>query len=573
MSWMLALFSHRRAPDRQAALSKIHPQPLHTFLSSEVYLAAGGIPETCRFQTSSAGAWLVLGTGIRLREGSCSILGNEEWDRFLAPPLPDIGSLEGHFAALRIRDGNGECFSDQMGLRTLYACRVPDGVALSTRLDWLARLCPGAEIDFEQFGAHWKLYNQFSYRPLLKGVERLGPGGRLSCSAETLSVSSRVWRPGDSTSSDADLVDVLQSLLHPDGTGNRQLSLGLSGGLDSRLLLALLASGNRGGVPIHTFGDPGEPDVRIAGTIAADLGLRVTRLHEDPPPAERLKDTSLAYVAGNTLEAPVSTILRLGHYPKLHAEGKLVVDGAFGESLRRQYFNRLIWRGQRGLAAGSPRAVLPFLAQHRASIFNRDAELVMAKGMERELASLFAALPPVREIGREDFSDLLSICYRLPNAAGFEQARMDEQIVSYMPFAQPAIMRRAMEMPLSEKINGKFHRSMIRSKCPRLSRYPLVKGTIVYPYALPTVPAWAWRGVKSALGLKYRDPTSVIYLSVMRDHVLDAVRSDSARTYAPYDYPRILDMAERFYAGDRSLASELDWWFSFDLWRTSMDQS
>src|SRR5690606_31268523 len=114
--------------------------------------------------------------------------------------------------------------------------------------------------------------NQFAARSLVEGVVRLGPGGSAVCARGAVDVREAAWEPGRPPAAPPDPIGQLERLLHPALDAGAALSLGLSGGLDSRLLLALLV---RGETPyrLHVFGPGEDPDVRVSRQIAAGLGL------------------------------------------------------------------------------------------------------------------------------------------------------------------------------------------------------------------------------------------------------------------------------------------------------------
>lgn len=55
MSWILGMRSDC-VDEHSARISGIHPSPLHLIRNTSLYLAAGGIPETCRAWSDASGA-------------------------------------------------------------------------------------------------------------------------------------------------------------------------------------------------------------------------------------------------------------------------------------------------------------------------------------------------------------------------------------------------------------------------------------------------------------------------------------------------------------------------------------
>jgi hypothetical protein len=276
------------------------------------------------------------------------------------------------------------------------------------------------------------------------------------------------------------------------------------------------------------------------------------------------------YIAQTYLAAPVSSWTKLRYYPRIHAQGKMLIDGGMGEIARRQFLNRLLYRGRAAVLRGDPAMLLPYVRIHRASIFGRDVHHLMEVGAADQLERAWRDMPSPMEIGIENFLDLLIVRYRFPNYGGLDQVRMDGEILSYMPFAQPSFVDAAFGVPVRVKKNGRMFRRLIRTYRPELTRYPLVKGTTTYPFILPTVPAWIYTRLKERVGATYRDNTPVEMLQVLSGYVQDLVDSSEVRTCSVYDYAAIKHMVSQFYRGRQEFARDVDWWLSFEFWRQGM---
>ncbi|MDH3193959.1 MAG: hypothetical protein OEM40_06545, partial [Acidimicrobiia bacterium] len=170
----------------------------------------------------------------------------------------------------------------------------------------------------------------------------------------------------------------------------------------------------------------------------------------------------------------------------------------------------------------------------------------------------------------ENFLDLVGVRTRLPNFFGFEQNRLDGLIQNYMPLAQPSLLAAVFRLPLSLRRNGRLVRRIVRSRNPRLTHYPLVKGGVTYPYRLPTVPAFAWTALKSRAGRGYVDLRRLKFLNVVKPFVLDTIYSQDVLESSLYDVSRLRRRIECFFGGRTEFASEVDWWLAFEMWRQSL---
>ncbi len=570
MSWVFGFTGTSLSPAFRERLAALHDEPLHRAEGPTLYVRGGGLPETCyggRLPDEPDGGWLVVGLGIKRHHAYCSFLDATAWQQRLAQPSPDFAKLDGHFVALRWRPGRVEAFTDALGTRTLYLAALPEGTAFSTRLDWLAALRGGGEIDFEAFGAHWLTFNQLTTTGLLRGIRRLGPGGHATCAGGRLTITEHPWTP-DIDESDPDgeaFAQTLSALVRPKTADQRLASLGLSGGLDSRLLLAL----RFGRIPVfsHVFGPSINPDVKTAWRIAEGEDFLQYRFYEPVPDAETCLALLRSQVAQTQAVSAASSAMGLRYYGALHAKRLVMIDGGLGEAARRQFMNRLLRRGRHALRSGDPVAILPYLRVPRADIFDADVLKTMEQGAQQQIAALWETLPAPDAIGEENFLDVLGVRTRLPNFFGFEQNRLDAVIQNYMPFAQPSLLKAVFHTPLSLRRNGRLFRQLIRARRASLARYPLIKNGIRYPFRLPTLPAYAWTTFKKHLGLGYADPTRLRFLETLKPFILDAVHTQDVRTYPAYDHARLLRLIEAFYNGKTNLATQVDWWLAFEMWR------
>ena len=89
-----------------------------------------------------------------------------------------------------------------------------------------------------------------------------------------------------------------------------------------------------------------------------------------------------------------------------------------------------------------------------------------------------------KNIGIDNWIDLFALRTRLPNASAPEQARSDSEFINYMPFIQPAFLKRVFETPVPERKNSKIFHEIIDDNSPMLKHFPLVKDGVIYPFRL-----------------------------------------------------------------------------------------
>ncbi len=571
MSWIFGILRTSPVPKRPCIPVPDAEASIHSIVLPSLQLAAGGIPETCLCETSAdqTHGWIVVGLGIEVSGRGVRLLTRADWKTLLEVTSFDAGTLDGHFVILRWSTDRIECFTDSLGLRTAYAAPLEDGVCISTRLDWVARLSGRKELDAEALGGKWFYLNQQSYASGVVGIERLAPGGHAVWIRGRRAIHRAVpFLPEFGRGMLTAAREILEGLVGTATHQDRTVSLGLSGGMDSRVLLAALHGA--GPFALHSFGDTLDPDVRTAQTLARALEIPHDHFHEGLPDRDACLALVCRHAAAAHLTESVSAAVKLRYFPDLRRMNRLTIDGGFGEIARRHYFSRLVHFGRSALYKGHAAGVLRWLRLSRADIFSPETAARMHGGCLAALETAMSAMPRPGDVGIENYVDLFALRTRIPNYGGPEQARMDAYIVSFMPLVQPSFLRAVFQAGPADRANGRFYRRLIRDRCPTLARVPLVKSGITYPFSLPDSAAWLFTKIKARTGIRYVDPTSEALLTRLKDVIIDLAHSEEVRTQPYADARRVVELVDRYYGGDRSCAMAAEWWLTFELWRRAI---
>ena len=248
---------------------------------------------------------------------------------------------------------------DWLGFRQLYQWTGPGVAAVSTSARALAALAGGG-FDPEGLGGQALIGWQIGDATVFAGVRALPPAtiatlteGRLVCRQYAAPPARPVQAP-DLDDAVAEMADILRAFessyveQHPDTV------LQLTGGHDSRILLAALPPALRSGLRTLTLGDGRSADVRIAAELSRQYGMRhqvyrMDELHWPQPPEAH----TLALAAARALECQASP---LALAPLLLAESHLEqghrFSGLGGEVARGFYY-----AGQPTHASTSPHLV------------------------------------------------------------------------------------------------------------------------------------------------------------------------------------------------------------------------
>lgn len=163
-----------------------------------------------------------------------------------------LSGLNGNFVGLLYDRTSQEVtlFTDRLGTRPLQYFRTDDSVVFSTNIQSLPNH-PAVEADFDldYLSEYFTLKRTFGVKTPLTGVERLQPSSMTSVSVDGLRMETeRYWRPihqprdRSPTRVAMDLAETVQQAVHERTDTDTRYGLLLSGGSDSRLMLAALTN-------------------------------------------------------------------------------------------------------------------------------------------------------------------------------------------------------------------------------------------------------------------------------------------------------------------------------------------
>jgi asparagine synthase (glutamine-hydrolysing) len=303
------------------------------------------------------------------------------------------------------------------------------------------------------------------------------------------------WRVPPAFSSMPEAVEAMAALIARDfasmlGAFGTKIGMALSGGFDSRLLLAAL---DHAGVrpSLYVYGRPEDDDVRIALAKAAALGMpieavdkRQLNAQQAPLDRARLAD-SLAFFDGlpidGVFDRGADRITRLQQVQ----DGTLNLNGGGGEILRNFFY-----LPERSYTADDlvgtfysnwlPQA-FPTADEHAAFRQATAAGILHELGFDGGSAAARA-----RRLDRSDV-ELVYTLFRLRHWMGRNNTVAARYGAFMTPLVQPRMVALAATVPLQWKTHGDLEAAIIRTLSPRVAQGPSNYG---FDFATGPTPAY-----------------------------------------------------------------------------------
>jgi hypothetical protein len=566
MSWIFG-FSGNINEQKKLSLSSIYPVPLIKIDEPRLFIAAGGTEFTCSY--SAELKWIIIGIGIEMENGKSRLMLKNNWEKRIAEN--SFRDPQGHYLLIKWGDEKINFYSDPVGLRTIYFHKDKTGVYFSSNLEWIISVMNKVEIDFKEFGSRWMTFNQLSHNSFIYDVEKLPPASSAEIKAGIVKVQTENWFPELNVSNSENLFNIIKQYLSISLPESLRMSFGLSGGLDSRFLLSFLLQDKKLKFNIHSFGYNDDSDLQIAKKISDHLALKCFFLQPQGIGSGQFLNKAGEYIAATQLIEPVSSYMKLAVLNNRYFEDKFLIDGALAEFARRQFLNRLLVKGKNALLKKNYPQVIKHLMVPKPGIFKSDIEEMMFESAVDQLKNIYESFPDPKEVGAENFVDLLIVKFRIPNYFGPEQSRLDNILPGFMPFAQRNTISASLGIPAELRKNSQLFYTAIRNNYPELEEFPLVKNSTIYPYGFSAAASYAYTKLKKAIRKNTSEESVISLFKTQEKAIKEIITRDEVREYKPYDEESVIHILDDFYSGKSKNTDDLNWLLTFEMFRKKLN--
>ena len=470
----------------------------------------------------------VCGIGFKRQGNGIEVLDKETWKRIVQRrETPCLG----HFSIIRIEGDSVEVLTDPSGIGSVFYYQDKRYILVSTKITGITDMLDESAINWQAAGSIYANQSSLTSETEIRHIKKFLPGKKIRILSSQMSVV-RISNNNKSCRVSKSPEHCLRNIIN---IRKQDISLSLSGGTDSRMLLSYFLSENID-INCHTFGQDEEADVIIARRIAGKLGVKhfVFNNHNNIS----VEDIG-EYLSYNPFSSKIMRAGTKNDFIELNREGLMVIDGAAGEFYRGFHRMKMLIFYSLGLRYPS----YYVLDGSIPDIFNRSIISDMKKGAERHLINAFDSFS--KQTRFKKINDYILLERLMPSRYYREQSRMDIYIDSFMPLAQkPMIESRNMS---GERITEKNTKANVQS----LKEFPFVSGEGYQPFDFVKRHILKLMRNNQKRGINY----SVYILS--NEHISDILHSKAFTDISIFNNRKLKKIRDEFYSGRSAAADSL----------------
>jgi hypothetical protein len=444
----------------------------------------------------TAPCWHEAGGGVAVARGQIRWCGRSwedpsrwaarVWERWPARPYgnPLSGTVGDASAVCVDRHGRGVVTGDEFGAASPYLHLGDDLLVAGSRPALVAEVLEllGRPVAPDPLGLAWlvRCGYQVANRTAHDGIVRLPLGARIALTGRhgvSVVEQATPWcdPSGFAALGVEEVLDVVQEAIADHLTAaaalGRRIVLDLTGGKDSRLLLAVALSVlDRDAFLLRTVGPDGAPDVRVSREIAASLGLEHQSGYPRPRTPGAFADHADAFLAAT--DGMQSLWVASVPHP---FEPEVRVSGTSGEMLRvGMYESPAVDAGPAGWTPTAEEAAAVVEAIHDRGL---PADIVVPDVRRRLHEDLVAYFDHLLAIGTPADQLLVRYLASYHNRALTGELLEAEADHRVLPFVDGRGVRALGAFPQEVRYREPVHVGLIRRLAPELLAHPLANGT------------------------------------------------------------------------------------------------
>ncbi len=479
--------------------------------------------------------------------------------------------VSGHYTVINWDNDNIQIYNDLLGIRQFYHFNHKSSHIFSSSLELIIKYSGIKEIDYFNLSSRIYLNNQLDQSSIFDKIDRYGAGSFavINRNNNTLQIKRNSFVLSLTKNTPNEFHSLNESALNLEFK-NKNIAVALSGGIDSRYLLAIALKMNK--TPdLFSFGNPNHPDNIISKKIAKKIGFNYTNLNfsenYDSISYKMINDYSLK----NQMQNSLSEIIQKSHIKSIADNNYFLLDGGIGEFGRRGYFNLASLIGFRYFKNKNTQEIIDsFFFKKSISFFNNDFQNQIKSNTNHKLKILIDSMPDLDNIEFDNWLDLFGIRIKYPNFVHYEQTISDDNLINYCPFNFTHTLQSGIAIPVKDRTDAKAYKNYIRNNAKVLSKFPLIKHNFYYPFGFNQTLGKFWLRFAKILKMTYKDEETKNFYQSKKELFLDIISTIKASEKNILNQNKINSLIDEYSKNDFNHLNELDALITFSTYKFAL---
>ncbi|PID62542.1 MAG: hypothetical protein CR986_01285 [Ignavibacteriae bacterium] len=473
--------------------------------------------------------------------------------------------LDGHFIHLKFENEKLKIQNDIFGLRDLYFINSKEQFIFSSRIDLLAKHLKKLSLKSANFSSLWLTNFQLSHNSILNEIQRLGPGGKILIDKNQINIHNNKFKKIGSIQNPKEIFQNLLSEFCLIQSEYDKSSLGLSGGIDSRIVLSFLLK-EKDNFVCHSILNEEDKDLKVSKEICEKLNIELNLIEREKINLTDYENDILNFYQNISPVIPLTQLLDFGIFGVNYLKNYLILDGGFGGFFRGQYLKKIRLQGYEKFNLDNWQNVKKNLYAPKPKIFNKDFISILERDLDESVIRFmekFGNLKSNEEM--LEVLDLIAVHFMLSNIYNPGQTILDQKFNAFMPLAQKEVINTGMNISFKAKVDSKYFKNIIKNNNQLLSKIGLVNNNLENPYWLN----YKFVMLRLLLSRKFSKKNNferykILYNS--KEYILDLLSQKSTKENIYLNSKVNGKFAKEFFKGDLSKGYFIDWLLAFILW-------